>query len=186
MVAQQSTTDWSIVGLTAVLVVVTAFYAWTNRQALREMALAREQGVLPKLAIRLDPVGPLHSKLRLVNVGLGAARDVRVVLHFDTVDDDLEGPTRTWRTNVLAPGEFAAFNLPDVPGGGGMDNRGFVDTHRCIRLTGDMKDVLGKEHAVNEIIEDLVGWWTVVTESHQSLPQDRLAEIAKAINRLAK
>src|SRR5258708_3870711 len=48
-------TDWLIVGLTCVLVVVTGFYAWQNKRMVDEMTRTRSASVLlPVLEILLQ------------------------------------------------------------------------------------------------------------------------------------
>ena len=187
MIAAQQTSDWAIVGLTGVLVLITAYYAWTNRTAVAEMAEARRQAVMPKLAITLDPFGPTYSKVKLLNVGQGAALDINVELLFE-VDGQggYPGDRRHWRRHVVAPREAADFDVPDSPSGGLMDNEQLVKTFRRVRLTGQMKDVLGATHVVDETIDRLDEWLDMLNHSGQYIPHDWLEEIAKTLRKMAK
>jgi hypothetical protein len=187
MLAIENASNWSIVGLTTVLVAVTGFYAWTNRRAVNEMVEARRQAVLPKLSIKLHPMGPMHSKVRLVSIGLGAAVDVRVSLWFEVEGQGgYVGERRDWRQHVLAPGEFADFDVPDGPDGRLLENERLGSTYKRIHLTGEVLDVLGRRHQVDETIDDLAAWWEGVAQAGQYLPKDQLDEIAKAIRSLSK
>lgn len=104
--------DAAIIVMTAALVLVTAYYAWQNRQMVQEMRAARAVSVLPKVVVRWTYVGPGIGLPHITNVGVGAALDVDVELAFEPGG----GFKRRWRSAVLTPGDgaFTSGSYPDA------------------------------------------------------------------------
>lgn len=69
-----------LAALTAVLIVITAYYAWQTRRAVVEMQRARQLSVRPKLVIAIEMPDPTIGRIAIKNVGAGAALDVDVTL----------------------------------------------------------------------------------------------------------
>jgi hypothetical protein len=69
--------------LTALLVLITAFYAWQNRRMAVEMRRSREALIRPKLAVDIHMIAPMYGVARVTNVGQGPAQDIDVKLAFN-------------------------------------------------------------------------------------------------------
>lgn len=102
----------ALVGLTAVLVAITGFYAWQNRAMVSEMRRSRELSVLPKLSISIFMLGPTYGVARLVNAGMGPALDVDLTIAFHRRDGGTP-VERRWRQSLMSPGEGHEFIEPD-------------------------------------------------------------------------
>jgi hypothetical protein len=159
--------------LTAVLVVITGFYAWQNYRMANEMRAARGVAVLPKLSISLGMVGPQYGFVYLTNVGPGAALDVDIGITFVPHDEDADPHVieLVWTTNVMAPGETHSFIPRKHPDG---DNVGdgevckideLTAKYRDIRLMGTYRDALGTAHRADDTRKDLDAWWDFQKES---------------------
>jgi hypothetical protein len=163
--------------LTAALVLVTAYYAWTNRRVVQEMKAARDATLLPKLALDFHRLGPNVVDLAIRNVGPGAALDIEVEVEWVPVDASTNAPTIPWRRNLMSPGEQVELappgelngNLDVLPG-----------AYRDIRLRGTMKDAAGKRYVVNEIFGDITGWRELLKDAnelwHPPEPERRAAD----------
>lgn len=141
--------------LTAVLVVVTAYYAWQTFQMVGEMRASREVAVLPKLAIELATIGPNAVDVALMNVGPGPALDVDVSLRFEPRDGvELEAFDVRWKASVMASGDqqqFAAARTDDEASYMQWDE--LSAAFAAIRLTGECTDALGNVRAAEDIID---------------------------------
>lgn len=163
--------------LTAVLVLITGYYAWQNRRMVGEMRRARLAVLVPKLALEFHYLGPMTATVAIQNVGPGAALDIDVRLIYEPVQAGQEAPERRWRRNVLASGEQFDFLDP----AGIQNNIGALSSkYKAIRLVGTMKDAIGSKHTVEESFEDLAEWWEVLQQAHArwaaSDPERRLAD----------
>jgi uncharacterized membrane protein YfcA len=82
--------------LTAVLVLVTAYYAWQTRRTVIEMKRARATAVLPRVAVKVHTLAGGIGWIRVVNVGPGPALDLDATLTFQP-----DGWDTRWRAHVL-------------------------------------------------------------------------------------
>jgi hypothetical protein len=161
--------------LTAVLIIVTAYYAVQNRRMVKELAAARELSILPKLALEFLRLGPTAMDVLIRNVGPGPALDLDVRLIFEPRPGGTAGrEERRWRRNLLAPGEQKDF----LPPGSLNDNLNRLpQEYQEVRLVGSMKDAVGKTHAVDEVFADLPEWRGMLgRERFVTLPERELAE----------
>jgi hypothetical protein len=161
--------------LTAILIIVTAYYAVQNRRMVRELAAARELTVLPKLALEFLRLGPAAMDVLVSNVGPGPALDVDVRLVFEPRPGGNAGrEEHRWRRNLLAPGEQKDF----LPPGDLNDNLNRLPReYQEVQLVGSMKDVLGKAYVVDEVFADLAAWREMLgRERFVGLPERELAE----------
>lgn len=88
--------------LTFALVAVTVYYAVQNRRMANEMARARGQAILPKLALDFHRLGPTAMTVAIRNVGPGAAFEIAVRLSFIPVADGTAPEERELRLAVLS------------------------------------------------------------------------------------
>jgi heme/copper-type cytochrome/quinol oxidase subunit 2 len=68
--------------LTAVLVMVTAYYAWQTYRMVVEMRQDRRQRETPKVVLDLRSEGAAFAPPSVCNIGLGPALDVDVTMTF--------------------------------------------------------------------------------------------------------
>lgn len=159
---------WITILLTAVLVLITAYYAWQNRRMVNELAKTRAVSILPKLALRWHSVSPTLSLVEVVNVGPGPALDVQATVTFVPPQGDghASADRRTWETSLLVPGEKRQF-LPRDPDGGGtphMARLAALDDR--IELRGVLSDAQGTEHTVSHDLADIETWRKVQQQAH--------------------
>jgi len=153
--------------LTAVLVLITGYYAWQNRKMVREMAAARSVAVLPKLVLHWTMVSPILGFPTVKNVGPGPALNVDISIHFDPLPGhENKAEVRRWTASVLAPGEERQFLPPDKDGGGLMDTEAFAQTYLQIRLTGGYRDALQEHFSAEEVLSDIAEWRVLSKEAH--------------------
>ncbi len=138
--------------LTAVLIAVTAYYAWQNRRMVGETQATRELAILPKLALEMHGLGPTAMTVAVRNVGPGPALRVDVRLVYEPLNAGSPPAESRWRRNVLSPTEQFDFMPP-----GDLNNNlnTLPAAFKAIRLVGEMKDASGRAHMVDERFEDL-------------------------------
>jgi hypothetical protein len=163
--------------LTAVLVVVTAYYAIQTYRTVSEMKRARRESIRPKLALNFHRLGPTAMSVVIHNAGPGIAYDVNIKLRFEPLDEATGVHEQPWRHNVLGSGQRHDF----LPPGGLNDNLNTLPaTYARIRLLGTMKDSEGREYAVDETFADLAAWRQMLGDAHQRYvipdPDRRLAD----------
>lgn len=126
--------------MTAVLVILTAYYARLNRRMVAEMRAAREAIVLPhNLVVSVHIFGPGYGTIRVTNVGPGAAIDVDVELRME--------PGNEWRVRwtqpVVTAGEAQDFYPHNPPGSETSPMMRLDETHRAVRHAGHRWDLPG-------------------------------------------
>ena len=171
--------------LTAGLVVVNMVFAWQMVRSVTEMKRSRQLQVMPKLAPDLHVLGPALAFLRLTNVGLGPALDVRVKVVFEGIEGT-PSDEREWRSSLFAPGEFHEFLPPQRNEGGHVSMDELTTDYRRVAVKGTAKDSLGRTHTVDEASDDLNEWWQVLKASGQRMDQDYLKRIADEITEIRK
>jgi hypothetical protein len=161
--------------LTAVLILVTVYYAVQNQRMVGEMRKTRELALLPKLALEFHHLAPAVVSLAVKNVGPGAALGIDVRVIYEPIGE-AASEERRWRRNVLVSCEQHDFRPP----GELNDNINALPEHyRMIRLVGSMRDAAGKAHDVDEVFENLADWREVLHASGQRYvaePERRLAD----------
>jgi hypothetical protein len=166
--------------LTAVLVGVTAFYAWQTKGLVDEMREARATSVLPRLAVSIQTLIAGVGWVRLANIGPGPALDVTATLTMLPDGFDI-----SWTAHVVAPNEHRDFipTPPDDPHAQlGYLNR-LTERFSHIRLVAEYKDALGTTHHTDETIE-IREWWRGVVEAHSLVVKDWDEETAKELGKI--
>jgi hypothetical protein len=164
--------------LTAVLILVTIYYAIQNQRMVGEMRKSRELAILPSLALEFHRLGPNSMTLAIKNVGPGAALDIDVQMIYEPVAGGAaEREERRWRSNVMASGEAHDFMPP-----GELSNNlnTLTESFQAIRLRGTMKDAAGKQHTVDASFSDLPEWREVLGGAHQRWVDEPERRMAKA------
>lgn len=145
--------------LTAVLVLVTGYYAFQNRQMVREMAKTRAIAVLPKLSLSWEMLGPVNPVPAISNVGPGPALDVEVAITYVPIDGSSEDPIVVrWQSNLMVAGERNEFLTPEGAGGSMMQTEELADRFLEVRLSGSCSDALGEVHRVEDVLNDIAAW----------------------------
>lgn len=161
--------------LTAVLILVTVYYAAQNQRMVGEMRKTRELALLPKLALEFHHLAPAVVMVAVKNVGPGAALGIDVRVIYEPIGDE-SAEERRWRRNVLVSGEQHEFRPP----GELNDNINVLpERYRTIRLIGSMSDAAGKAHDVDEVFADLADWREVLRTAggrYVAEPERRLAD----------
>jgi len=158
----------AIAWLTVALIGVTAFYAFQTLRLVQEMQKARAGQLLPKLSIRIYPIGAGNAFWRVINVGPGPAIGVDI-----QIAPEPGGQPRRWLEPVVMPGETHDF-IPMIGVGQpsaalNLDNQTKLYSH--LHLTGTYKDVFGTEHTADERF-DLRAWWEFLKGAkHRFLPE---------------
>jgi predicted DNA-binding protein YlxM (UPF0122 family) len=152
--------------LTAVLVIITAYYAWQNRKMAAEMAATRKIAVLPKLAIDWTMVSPTVALPTITNVGPGPALDVAVAIEYVPLPgQENKRKVRQWTANLMAPGESKQFLPLEKDHSGSMQTKDLAETYAVVRLTGRLQDVLGNTYLADAALEDIAEWRKVSEEA---------------------
>lgn len=145
--------------LTAVLVLVTAYYAFQNRRMVQEMARSRAITVLPKLSLSWVMLGPVNPVPALTNVGPGPALDVDVVMTYVPVAGSSAAPISVrWESNLMVAGEHNEFLTPEGGGGSMMQTDELAERYVEVRLSGSCIDALGEVHQVRDVLTDIAAW----------------------------
>ncbi len=175
---------WAIVLLTAVLVIVTAYYAWQNRQMVLEMRRSRELSVAPHLVISIFMLGPTYGVPRLVNSGQGPALDVNVTLGFHRRDSSgiVE---RVWQSTFMPPGEIHDFLEPDELGQIQL-MEALAAVCSQITIRGTMRSSLGLEIAVDETTGDLQEWFEMSAAAQHVWEEEPRRKIPKELEKIRK
>lgn len=164
--------------LTAVLVLVTTFYAFQNWRMVNEMRRSRETGILPKLAVRFHRLGPATVSTEISNVGPGAAIHVEVELTYVALGEGVTSVTQRLRYPLLVSGE--SFDL-FPPGELNGNLNAIPEAFRSIALKGSMTDAAGLSHRVDEEFTDLAEWRELLGQSKQRyVDPDRERKLASA------
>jgi hypothetical protein len=145
-----TTSDWVTSILTGVLVLATIYYAKQTRatvkemgKTVKEMRLAREAQVTPKLIGAIEKLGYDSMLPRVVNMGVGPAIDVKLTM---TLEPD--GPSVPYRAPFMSPGRGASL----IPKG---DTEYLVlinefEPYETFLIEGECWDALGQKVDVHE------------------------------------
>jgi hypothetical protein len=148
--------------LTAVLIVVTIYYAIQNHRLVEEAKRAREAAIRPQLAVDFHRLGPTAMTVAVRNVGPGTAFAIDVRLRFVPIKSEEQIHEQRARHNLLGSGQQRDFFPP-----GALDNNLNVlpQKYKSIALVGIVHDADGTSHHVNDTIEDLAEWREVLREA---------------------
>lgn len=168
--------DWAIAGLTAVLVIVTGYYAVQTRRTVDEMHRARTASLRPHFSIGFEHLGARKAFVQVTNVGPGAARNVHLTIDF--------GPgsaVTAWQTPLLAAGASERFKAPGAEHS--MDT--ISEMYERIDLGGTCTDAEGTSIDITDSI-NVREHWAVLTASDNILPPvDQLKKIAEELHEIS-
>ena len=181
---------WGLVAGTLILAVVAAWYAFETHRIVDRMDKEREAKDRPTLAFHLVPWGPKTLKLRIQNVGIGAAfalkGDIEGFLNGERVG------AYPWSYQVLAPGKYEEFGFPTEPSAS-PDDRFNMDAVRGrferVHAYFTYKSASGREYVLDDTIRvrDITAEWIasrmMATQDH---PDRLLPRMAKALDEIAK
>lgn len=183
-----SASDWVLI-LTAVLVLVTGYYAWQTRQTVNEMKSARATQVMPRLVPTLAKLPGAQVLLRVVNAGAGPAFNVDVELLLEP-----DGEPIRYIAPVMSPGEYQDFFAPGKgPGGSEIQLAAISSVWQTLRLRGACSDALGNAHSMDESLDldhfakvYLAGTWVRPDDEYLKKIGDNMMAIGKGIEAIAK
>ena len=190
------TSSQVIVGLTAVLVAATIYYAWQTRQTVQqaretveEMRRARGTQILPRLVPTLSKLPAANVLLEIVNAGTGPAFNVDVALILEPDGDPIP-----FVAPVMSPGEYQEFFAPGKgPSSTEVQLAVISSVYTKLRLRGSCFDALGERHSIDELIDldhyaklFLSGTWVVPRDEHLKTIADSLEKTRKAVEAIAK
>lgn len=179
---------WGLVGVTFLLVLVAGWYAWETRRLVDRTDKEREARERPMLAVHLVPWEAQLMKLRIQNVGPGAAFEISGAIEGVSAGRSLSFP---WAYPLLAPGKYEEFGFPTADKDD-RQGRFQVDKIRerfeTIRAKFTYKAGTGKEYELDKTINirDITDAWLearmMATQDHA----ERLGpRIAKALDKMA-
>lgn len=179
---------WALVGVTFFLVVGAAWYAAETRRLANRMDRELEARTRPVLAFHLVPWHPTVVKLRIQNVGPGAAFDISGVIEGSS---DGKASSLPWAYPLLLPGKYEEFGFPAAHDD--RDARHRLEKVRqrfeSVRARFTYKSATGDQYELDSMIKvrDITDDWV---ESQMMATQDhpeRLApRIAKALDSIAE
>lgn len=176
--------EWALVLLTAVLVAVTGYYAWQNRQMVIEMRRSRRLSVTPKISITMFMLGPTYGVARLVNVGQGPGLDVDITISFHRVDES-GVVERKWQSTLMPPGETHDFFEPEEFGHiQSMEDLAQICSE--ITIKGTAESSLGDTIVVNDTTGDLKQWFEMSKESLHLWEEDARRKIPGELEKARK
>lgn len=180
----------AITALTAVLVAVTAYYAWQNRRVVAEMKRATDLAIEPSIVLRPQILVPgKYVMFRAQNVGGGAAVGLEAEVRFEGVSTDAEAlaPYR-WHAPSLASQEHADLYARERPNAKMLEVSELVHRAAVVRLVGHCFDVLGRRHEIDASLP-IADWWAVIQQAGQRFEESterRLGQIADGVKNIAR
>lgn len=169
------------VGLVAVLVAATIFYARRTHDMVGEMREGRKNQLLPKLKLGLRHIGPSHTDVKIINVGPGPATDIEFELWFG---QDTENK-RQWTVPLMVSGEDILHFFPDLPKGGAATNVQFAELYKTISLKARYSDIFHQKHEIMDTL-DFATYWNQVIASGQLVKVDNVEEIRRQTEKISK
>lgn len=181
--------SWALVGVTIVLVAITAWYAMETHRTVKRMDQEREQLSRPVLTLQLIPWQPQLLKLRIQNVGNGPALGVKGVIDAVMKSGSISAP---WSYPLLGTGKYEEFGFP-MPAGTSNEERFRLDAIRAkvieVRAEFTFRSVSGCQYElkdsmqIQQVTDDWLASRMMTTQDH---PERILPRIARALEDLAK
>lgn len=162
-----------------VLVAVTAYYAWQTHEMADEMKQARLLSLAPNVRLDVRMLSAVYGVPVARNVGTGPALDCDLHLHFGARDHTIDH--RRWLAQVLAPGDEHQILPPE----GVANISNLVGRFPVIRLEGNVSDVFGERHVVDETM-DLVDWWTNLERAGRRFEEEPAALAVRELEGIKK
>lgn len=176
--------------LTAVLVAVTAYYAWQSYRMVEEMRQDRRERATPKVVVDLRSEGAGFVPPSVVNVGLGPALDLDVTITYvsrpGTDVTGIDYVTRRWRSRLVAPGERHRFLPPTDAVGQPLDTDRLAELFQAVRLEGTCRASFGETLGIEEEVGDLAEVWDLAKGSWHLVDQKPDESIVKELKGIAK
>ena len=181
--------SWALVGVTIILVLLTAWYATETHRTVKRMDREREEMSCPILTLQLIPWQPKLLKIRIQNVGNGSAMSVKGVSETVMKSGSVSAP---WSYPLLGSGKYEEFGFPMPPGASNKEHFGLDEIRsEVIEVRADFtyKSVSGCQYELKDSIQiqhvtdDWIASRMMTTQDH---PERILPRIAKALEDLAK
>lgn len=182
-------TSWALVSITAVLVIITGWYATEMRRTVRRMDREYEGRFRPILTFQLIPWRPNLLKLRIQNVGYGPAVDIK-----GTIESIIHSGSASfsWSYPLLVAGKYEEFGFP-MPDDASKEARFNLDAIRHnvkeVRAQLTYNSISGKQYELQDSIQigEITNSWAksrmMVTQDH---PERIIQRIAEALETIAR
>ncbi len=167
--------DWAIASLTAVLIIITAYYAWQTRRTVVEMQRTRSAAMRPHLSVGFDHLGARKAFVKVTNSGPGTAFNVRLNIDF--------GPgasSSAWHSPLLAAGASERFKPP----GDEYSMDKLSELYERINVLGRCTDAEGEEIAFEDSIHVREHWAALTASDNLLPPEDQLKKIAGELHEI--
>jgi hypothetical protein len=181
--------DWIQSGITVVLVLITAWYAWETRRIVRNMENDREAMHRPVLAFQLVAWQAGFLKLKIQNVGNGVAVKIEGKIESDIKTGSASFP---WSYTLLCANQYEEFGFP-MPEGSSTNDRFKLDTikEKVIQVKAEFayESVTGKKYVledslpIQKITQDWVASRMLITQDHPDRIMPRIAETLENIKK---
>jgi hypothetical protein len=137
----------------AILLAVTYSYTRQTRKAALLLQTSAERQVLPILVANLVPARPVGVELEIANVGLGAARNVRVTFGSTPIP----GGWRNWEAPLIKAGQSYDLYVPTGPHTNEIALEYFRGRNFTLAVQMEYESVPGK-HLREEQVLDVSNW----------------------------
>lgn len=166
---------------TAVLVIVTGYYAKQTKNTVDVLKRTAELSVRPHLKGTFQQIGPVAGDLKIQNVGNGPANRIELSYWIDSKDET----KRNWTKPLLMPNDSDEFFIPKNENQPAFDNVYFEDNQTTIRITGKYFDILDNEYKIDDSIDvtAYVKQWKKTSVRYKESPEQ---EISKSIEKIAR
>ena len=181
--------NWALAGVTFLLAAITGWYAFEMRRSVGRMDKEREEMHRPVLTFQLIPWLPGVVKLRIQNVGSGAASGIEGTLQ--TVSN--KGTFGwSWSYPVLGPGKYEEFGIQirlDTGYKACFDVDKIRSTVTEVKAELTYKSVSGHQYKledsiqIQKVTEDWLQSKMMITQDH---PDRLLPRIARALEDIAR
>jgi hypothetical protein len=179
---------WSLVAVTFLLALGAAWYAAETHRVVDRMDKEREARERPMLALHLVPWQGQLVKLRIQNVGPGAAFRISGAIEGRSESNSLSFP---WSYELLAPGKYEEFGAPALEEDG-SEGRHRLDKIRerfeTIRAKFTYEAGMGKAYELDQTINVRTianDWLEARMMATQDHPERLGPRIAKALDKIA-
>lgn len=188
--------SWALVVPSVVLACLTAWYAWETRRIVKRMDKEREEMSRPILTLQIVPWQANALKLRIQNVGNGAAIGVEGAIETETKSGVASVP---WSYPLLGPDKYEEFGFPLPPGGSDNDRFSFnaikekvveVRAKFTYKSVSGAKYQLQAEVPIEKVTKDWEDSRMLVTQDHPERIPPRIAaaleDVAKKLGELVQ
>jgi hypothetical protein len=181
---------WVLAVVTLVLAGATGWFAYDNHQVLKRMDREREDRISPVITLQLIAWDARLLKLRIQNVGTGAALEIKGKIQSIFIGDSSR--SIDWSYPLLAPDKYEELPIPmpeDVPREKHFDWNSIRPVVDLIKADFEYKSISGLSYRradtikIQEVTQGWIDSRMLVTRDH---PERLMPRIAKTLEDIAK